>query len=52
MENKTVPTEEIGATLCDSCEKIIYESEMNSIEYMDWTVVCNDCLKETEENND
>jgi hypothetical protein len=32
---------DIGATLCDCCEKIIYESEFNLINEED--IVCNDC---------
>ena len=37
---------EIGATLCDNCEKIIYESEFNLIN--DYDVVCDDCKKQKE----
>ena len=36
--------EEIGATLCDNCDKIIYESEFNLIN--DEDVVCDDCKKQ------
>ena len=34
---------DIGATLCDCCEKIIYESEFNLINEED--IVCDDCLE-------
>ena len=32
---------EIGATLCDNCDEIVYESEFNFID--DYDVVCNKC---------
>jgi hypothetical protein len=47
MKQKTYKSKNIGQ-ISVKLEKIIYESEMNSIEYMDWTIVCNECLKETE----
>jgi len=41
--------EEIGATLCDNCEKVIYEfadgtSEFNSSN--DHDIICDECKKE------
>ena len=36
--------EEIGATLCDNCDQVIYESEFNLIN--DDDVVCNKCNEE------
>ena len=38
--------EEIGGTLCDNSEKVIYESEFNLIN--DYDVVCDDCKKQKE----
>jgi len=38
--------EEIGGTLCDNCEKVIYGSEFNLIN--DYDVVCDDCKKQKE----
>ena len=40
--------EEIGATLCDNCEKVIYENEFNLIN--DYDVICNDCKKQGDNN--
>ena len=39
---------EIGATLCDNCEKIIYESEFNLIN--DYDVICDECKKQNDDN--
>ena len=36
--------EEIGATLCDNCDQVIYESEFNLVN--DYDVVCNKCNEE------
>ena len=35
---------EIGATLCDNCDQVVYESEFNLIN--DYDIVCNKCNEE------
>ena len=43
---------EIGATLCDNCDQVVYESEFNLINFScflgnrDYDVVCNKCNEE------
>tara|TARA_R110000796_G_scaffold227193_1_gene343771 strand:- start:31 stop:186 length:156 start_codon:yes stop_codon:yes gene_type:complete len=44
MGDKKMNNEEIGATLCDNCDQVIYESEFNLIN--DDDVVCNKCNEE------
>mgnify|MGYP003681497929 FL=1 len=47
-ETMTNNKKEIGATLCDNCEKIIYESEFNLIN--DYDVICDECKKQNDDN--
>ena len=48
--NMKAKDDEIGATLCDNCDEIVYESEFNLIN--DYDVVsnkCNEKIKKEEE---
>ena len=35
---------EIGATLCDNCDQVVYESEFNLVN--DYDIDCNKCSEE------
>ena len=47
-QSKETMTKEIGATLCDNCEKVIYESEFNLVN--DYDVICDECKKQNDDN--
>ncbi len=48
QQKENMNKEEIGATHCDNCEKVIYESEFNLVNNYD--VICDECKKQNDDN--
>jgi len=48
QQKENMNKEEIGATHCDNCEKVIYESEFNLVN--DYDVICDECKKQNDDN--
>ena len=46
QQKENMNKEEIGATHCDNCEKVIYESEFNLVN--DYDVICDECKNKHE----
>ena len=48
QQKENMNKKEIGATHCDNCEKVIYESEFNLVN--DYDVICDECKKQNDDN--